>query len=214
MQARVNDLLSQTMEGLENDSRARQYLLEFSSKLERLENGLEAADANWDNDGAYGQSVKTSCLETRRLFVINGQAQRSAGESAIGGIRPDNPIFADSRIDVKDVRDTIFCSQYERSIRNSSFLSWTKWNSSYLADTQRIAASLEFNGDHGSYQTSGFRGELKDVIYFDDQISGRWEVGGDSGWFEFPLRGSSFSGFWGHGELGSPLGGEWSGNRF
>ncbi|HYX35466.1 MAG TPA: hypothetical protein VE954_20415 [Oligoflexus sp.] len=216
--ARCSEMLELTGDGnLENDAKARVLILEFSKSLEKLQDALDQADANYHDDSQYGPAIKNSCLATRKLFLSNSRARSAAGEHSVGGLRPDNPAFDDNRFDVQDIRNTVFCDDIEKTVNAHAphDLKNTHWNSGYWVNGKKVDVSLQLNGGVGGYQASGLQGRFFDVVYFPGHVSGRWEANGNKGWFEFPLSGDqrSFSGFWGRDHLGSPIGGEWSGRK-
>jgi hypothetical protein len=116
---RLDQMMSRSaVRAMENDQLARQRLLEFSEKLERLEDALQEADNNWNSKTEYPQSIRKSCRVTRKLRNINRHAKNAAGDPVIGSILPSNPIFTQNSEVVQDVRNTIYCDTYEQKFND------------------------------------------------------------------------------------------------
>ena len=100
---------------------------------------------------------------------------------------------------------------------SSENLQHSRWNSTYESFSgERIRATLEFNGESGSYDTNSGSGDLSNVRYSltlggGATIKGNWSFAGSSGTFTFFVAGNSrppmFSGAW----QGEGRSGGWSG---
>jgi hypothetical protein len=104
------------------------------------------------------------------------------------------------------------------------------WSSTYFVGGQTVPATLDVQGDHGTFRTAGFTGQLFDIkrtvreqgdsfdpgafeeIGQTTHVHGRWSALRDDGWFDFDVNGDTFDGHWGTGENG-PLEDHWRGRR-
>jgi hypothetical protein len=87
------------------------------------------------------------------------------------------------------------------------------WISTYAAPGgQLVRATIDAQGDEGTYQTSTWSGRLFDLHADGDHVLGSWAALNRTGWLDFEVNGGQFTGKWGfQGESGEA--GAWWGHR-
>ncbi len=90
------------------------------------------------------------------------------------------------------------------------------WHSHYqiYSSHQKVNAELSIDGDHGTYRTKSFTGNLYNITYHDSWMEGQWYVGSKYGWFKFEMdmHSHTFSGTWGY-YSNTEAAGSWDGSR-
>lgn len=89
-----------------------------------------------------------------------------------------------------------------------------RWESQYSVGNGWVGARLDISGGQGTYRTSGFTGQIFNVVVQGRDVTGRWSAQGSNGWIRFRLAndGRSFQGSYGLGQ-DSTVRGSWNGER-
>ncbi len=89
-----------------------------------------------------------------------------------------------------------------------------RWHSQYSVGNGWVGANLDISGGQGTYRTSGFTGQIFDVVVQGRDVTGRWSAQGSNGWIRFRLAndGRSFQGSYGLGH-DPTVRGSWNGER-
>lgn len=119
------------------------------------------------------------------------------------------------------VSTTLATTASAQNFPSRNELASSSWDSTYTTpDGDSVAATIEFNGANGTFDTSFGQGRLSDIQYGVDtqtnpgnpffQITGKWAFLGDGGRFTLQSSGATrFHGSW----SGSQGGGRWNGTR-